>query len=66
MEPYRATDASSSSLGGRWNKDHKRSFLGVWNKTLGGVFFEACAPRNGYGLLARQLATDQVVRSAFS
>jgi len=41
---YAITDSISFQLGGRWVKDHKRTYL-AQRRTLEGVIFEACAPR---------------------
>jgi iron complex outermembrane receptor protein len=47
---YALTDAVTFSLGGRWNKDHKTTYL-AQRRTLEGVIFEACSPRlNDQGL----------------
>jgi iron complex outermembrane receptor protein len=40
---YALTDNLSFSLGGRWNKDHKRAYLGVRNDPVSR--FEACEPK---------------------
>jgi iron complex outermembrane receptor protein len=41
---YSLTDNITFSLGGRWNKDHKRTYL-AQRRNLDGLIYEACAPK---------------------
>ena len=41
---YALTDNLTFGLGGRWNKDHKKTYL-AQRRNLDGIIYEACEPR---------------------